>query len=77
MATTAAPIGAEPVEAGPDERQQAARRLHDWLADWRETARVVVTRGDYLIRLGLINRRTSKTVEVEDDVDDAEPTEEA
>ena len=73
-ATTAAPIAPDPVDEGPSERQQAARRLHAWLADWRETARVVITRGDYLIRLGLVNRRTGRETTAEEEL---EPTEEA
>lgn len=40
-------------------RQKVARELEAWLRDWRETARVLVTRRDYQIRLGLAERRAS------------------
>lgn len=43
--------------------QQTAQRFHAWLTDWRETARVVITRRDYLIRLGLSARRPRKAAE--------------
>jgi hypothetical protein len=71
-AMTAAPIASEPPVGGPDEYQQAARRLHAWLADWRETARVVVTRGDYQIRLGLINRRVRSASDAEEELETTE-----
>lgn len=38
-------------------RQEPFRKLDVWLRDWRETARVLVTRRDYQIRLGLAERR--------------------
>jgi hypothetical protein len=44
----------------PNLREQTARALDAWLRDWRETARVLVTRRDYQIRLGLAERRASK-----------------
>ncbi len=37
--------------------QRKAHEFHAWLTDWRETARAVVTRRDYLIKLGLSRRR--------------------
>jgi hypothetical protein len=49
-----------PVQPDPSLRQQTARALDAWLRDWRETARVLVTRRDYQIRLGLAERRASK-----------------
>ncbi len=42
----------------PSARQQTARTLDAWLRDWRETARVLVTRRDYQIRMGLVTRRS-------------------
>jgi hypothetical protein len=51
-----------PRSTQPDssQRQHTARELDAWLRDWRATARVLVTRRDDLIRLGLAERRTSK-----------------
>jgi hypothetical protein len=49
-----------PVQPDPNARHQTARALDAWLRDWRETARVLVTRRDYQIRLGLAERRSSK-----------------
>ncbi len=46
-----------PAEPDPTQRQVTARALDAWLRDWRETARVLVTRRDYQIRLGLAERR--------------------
>ena len=40
-----------------DEREQILRDLHAWLTDWATAARTVITRRDYLIRLGLAKRR--------------------
>jgi hypothetical protein len=52
-----------PVMAEPDPavRQQTAKKLDAWLRDWRESARVLITRRDYQIRLGLAERRAAKT----------------
>jgi hypothetical protein len=45
-------------EAAPlEDRQGALAALYAWLQDWSDTARVVVTRRDLLIRLGLAKRR--------------------
>jgi hypothetical protein len=49
------PLAAEP---DPSQRQQTLRELDAWLRDWRETARTLVTRRDYQIRLGLAERRS-------------------
>ncbi len=46
-----------PAAPSPSARQQTARALDAWLRDWRETARVLVTRRDYQIRMGLAVRR--------------------
>lgn len=58
------------VEPDPGVRQKLARELEAWLRDWRETARVLVTRRDYQIRLGLVERRSSSTAPVETEVSD-------
>jgi hypothetical protein len=49
------------VPADPDEaRLPDLLALYRWYRDWSETARAVITRRDWLIRLGLANRRSSK-----------------
>jgi hypothetical protein len=40
-----------------DEVQNASDELHIWLSDWTGQARAFITRGDYLIRLGLSTRK--------------------
>lgn len=42
-----------------DTRLDDLRALRAWFDDWSETARIVVTRRDYLIRLGLAKRKKS------------------
>ena len=42
------------------EYKQKAREFHDWLKDWRTTARTVIKRRSYLIHLGLAKRRKSE-----------------
>lgn len=43
------------------EQQKALLKLWSWYCEWSETARVVITRRDHLIRLGLAKpKRTSK-----------------
>jgi hypothetical protein len=50
------------VGADPDEvRLQDLLALYRWYRDWSETARAVITRRDYLIRLGLATRRQPAT----------------
>ena len=49
-----------PVEASTGEtdgRLEALIALRAWYADWAETARIVLTRRDYLIRVGLATRK--------------------
>ncbi|MEO6419864.1 MAG: hypothetical protein ABIP39_10680 [Polyangiaceae bacterium] len=49
-----------PVEAttgATDGRVEALVALRAWYADWAETARIVLTRRDYLIRVGLATRK--------------------
>lgn len=52
-----------PISQDPGARQQVAKKLDDWLADWRMTARTLITRRDHLIRLGLAERRSPKSVD--------------
>jgi hypothetical protein len=47
-------------EVDPSARQQTAQKLDGWLRDWRTSARVLITRRDHQIRLGLVERRTAK-----------------
>lgn len=57
------------------ERQKALVELREWFLDWSETARSVVPRRDYLIRLGLANRKPNGSivdVEEEEGEDDGE-----
>jgi hypothetical protein len=62
LITEATSLAHKPVVAEPDPslRQKLAKQLDAWLRDWRETARVLVTRRDYQIRLGLAERRAAK-----------------
>jgi hypothetical protein len=46
-------------------QQEALKALHAWYSEWSATARAVITRRDYLIRLGLSKRRPSKQKESE------------
>lgn len=45
-------------EAQAEARLQALVDLRAWYDEWAETARVAIKRRDYLIRLGLANRRS-------------------
>ena len=44
-----------------DGQEAALRALQAWYRDWSETARAVIRRRDYLIMLGLTQRKTSDT----------------
>ena len=55
-----------PLEPDPSDLDKKASALQGWLRDWRETARVLVTRRDYQIRLGLAERRMTKGGEGEE-----------
>jgi hypothetical protein len=45
-----------------EERTQALMALYRWLSDWSSAAKIVITRRDHLIRLGLAKRKkTAKT----------------
>ena len=43
-----------------EEYQQNGMEFHKWLRDWKTTARIVIKRRDYLIRLGIATRRKTK-----------------
>jgi hypothetical protein len=70
QATELAPVP-QPAPINPERRQLVAQELAAWLRDWRETARVLVTRRDYQIRLGLAERRSRGD---EDEEEEAETT---
>src|SRR5690606_33232426 len=53
-----------------DEVQNASDELHVWLSDWTGQARAFITRGDYLIRLGLSTRKGRVDDELEDELDE-------
>lgn len=56
------------------DRIEALNALRAWFEDWTDTARAVVTRRDYLIRLGLAKRKGNKIEDVgDDDTDDPTP----
>jgi hypothetical protein len=68
-----------PPEPGDEEYMTKALAFHAWLKDWRTTARAVITRRDYLIRLGIVERRTNPVTGKEEvtSTDDSAATEEA
>jgi hypothetical protein len=43
-----------------DRQQKIVRELYGWFNEWSTVAKKVITRRDYLIRLGLAKRRTRK-----------------
>ncbi len=47
--------------------QQASDQLHVWLSDWTGQARAFITRGDYLIRLGLSTRKSRSGADDEEE----------
>jgi hypothetical protein len=49
-----------PTDATAAEREAALLELRAWYADWSETARAVIQRRDYLVMLGLTQRKVSK-----------------
>jgi hypothetical protein len=65
----------ERVDQSDQEYMEHAVAFHEWLKDWRTTARAVIFRRDSLIRLGLAERRTSAK-DADDDIDDETPVEE-
>ena len=62
VAQTAAPP-VFPLDALAEERAQALGELRAWYRDWSETARAVIGRKDYLVMLGLSQRRGTKSSE--------------
>jgi hypothetical protein len=60
-----------------DEVQNASDELHVWLSDWTGQARAFITRGDYLIRLGLSTRKGRVDDELEDELDEELAVDEA
>ncbi|XXT22338.1 hypothetical protein WME94_12330 [Sorangium sp. So ce429] len=59
------PIGdAATVRAVVDSREhvEALRALHAWYREWAETARAIVKRRDFLVRLGLAHRKVKAKV---------------
>lgn len=55
--------------AAAAERDEALVHLRAWFRDWSETARAVIDRRDYLVMLGLSQRKSAKP---EDEGDDTE-----
>jgi len=53
---------AEEEEKREAARQKALVALRAWFMDWSETARSVIPRRDYLIRLGLANRKANGAI---------------
>lgn len=49
-------------EKSEEEKQNALIALRAWFEDWSDTARSVISRRDYLIRLGLAKRRSNGTI---------------
>lgn len=69
-----------PSDPAVSERDTALADLRAWYKDWSETARAVITRKDYLIRLGLSKRRINRGAETVEEVADNEvpnPTDDA
>jgi len=56
LAAPAAGAGPAPNPDGSDDAV-ALRALHAWYRDWATTARAVIARRDWLIRLGVVDRR--------------------
>jgi hypothetical protein len=61
-----------PTDVAAAERDEALARLRAWYRDWAETARAVITRRDYLVMLGLSQRKSAKSEDQEEG--DAEDT---
>ena len=60
-----------------DAIQRAADDLHVWLSDWTGQARAFITRGDYLIRLGLSTRKSRVDDEDEEESEEVMTEDEA
>ncbi len=65
-------VVAQPSPKDTEAYHQAAYDFHVWLKDWREQARAVIQRRDYLIRLGLAARR-SAVVDSAEEIEDVDP----
>jgi hypothetical protein len=63
------PLTTADTEQKKRETQATAKAFKIWLTEWRAIARAVVTRRDWLIRLGLASRRKAKFVEEPDPAD--------
>ena len=48
----------QPATQTREERAEALTKLRDWYDEWAGTARAVVKKKSYRIRLGLANRKT-------------------
>jgi hypothetical protein len=46
--------------AGEAKRTETLRKIHVWVTAWSEMARIVITRRDQLIRLGIAKRRSQR-----------------
>lgn len=57
-----------PIASTVEERDAALLELRAWYRDWSETARAVIQRKDYLVMLGLSERRSRRSEE-EDEVE--------
>lgn len=62
-----------PVESAITDRDEALKTLSAWYRDWSETARAVIQRRDYLVMLGLSQRKTGKAEDEDSDLDATEP----
>ena len=49
----------QPADQTPEARVQALTKLRDWYDEWAATARAVVKKKSYRIRLGLASRKTA------------------
>lgn len=69
LAQTAAP---PVVPEAAEQREQALLDLYAWYKDWSETARAVIHRRDYLVMLGVVQRRRRVVTEIVEtsDLDD-------
>jgi hypothetical protein len=64
-------VTATPTTEAQKKYQEAAREFHISIKEWRELARQTITRRDYLISLGLAERRVGKAgAETESEEDD-------
>lgn len=69
IAKSAQKAGASEAESNDQAYLQGLLALREWYEEWSEIARLVVTRRDHLIRLGLATRRTTDASPAADDAD--------